>query len=722
MKTLPLFLLALCLLAGGSFTLAAPGDVDGLALDFAGPVVFAAVPQPDGKVVIGGRFTSVQGVPRSYIARLNADGSVDMGFDPKANEAVYAIAVQGDGKLLVGGNFTSMQPNGAPSLVPAPFMVRLNGDGTVDGSFDPQPSGRVLAVALQPDGKVLLGGNFGSLQPFGTGSPVTRQRIARMNADGTLDTGFDPKPNSEVESLAVQSDGKVILAGIFTTVQPNGAGAATSRQFIARVNADGTLDTSFDPKPNNSVFAIALQGDGKVLLGGVFSTLQPNGAGSTTARSCLARVNASGTPNGLVYAIAPQVDGKLMVGGDFTNLQPNGASFPVTRWRMARLNADGTLDGAFDKLVDSTVNGLALQQDGKVLMCGSFATLRTSLINTVAFRPLVARMLNDSAPKSLSAASASRVAWTRAGAGPEVSDVSFELSTTGGGAWSSLGSGTRITGGWEKTGLSLPSRGMLRARGRASGGNQNGSSSLIEQVVSFPVQVEQPAGTTLTDAVSTVSFGAAVPGTPTAARTFAVTNTTGTALTVLAVTRGGTNAGDFVLDASGVPSSLAAGASATFTVAFNPLTSGNRVGSVLVAATGLSPAFQVALTGQGLSFSTDTDGDGMSDASELQLAAMGFDWQTTQTALVQSYYANANGAGLYTAAQVQTLNAGTPLLTRDENGVFKLTIGLQKTSNLPTGFAAFPFVPGQTTINGQGQVEFQFTVPDGSAFFRVQAQ
>ncbi|MEO7317870.1 MAG: delta-60 repeat domain-containing protein, partial [Chthoniobacteraceae bacterium] len=85
------------------------------------------------------------------------------------------------------------------------------------------------------DGKVLLGGSFTTLQPNGAASPTTRNRIARVNANGTLDTGFDPKANGAVYSVAVQADGKVLLGGQFTTLQPNGAASPTPRNNFARL-------------------------------------------------------------------------------------------------------------------------------------------------------------------------------------------------------------------------------------------------------------------------------------------------------------------------------------------------------------------------------------------------------------------------------------------------------------------------------------------------------
>ena len=123
-----------------------------------------------------------------------------------------------------------------------------------------------------------------------------------------------------------------------------------------------------------------------------------------------------------------------------------------------------------------------------------------------------------------------------------------------------------------------------------------------------------------------------------------------------------------------------------------------------------------------LTFTQDTDGDGLNDAAEFQMAALGFDWQVSQPSLVNTLSANANGAGLYTLSQLQALNVGTPLLTRDSaSGQFTLTIGVKKSSDL-INYSPFLLTPPQTTINAQGELEFQFSVPDNAAFFRLEVR
>ena len=112
----------------------------------------------------------------------------------------------------------------------------------------------------------------------------------------------------------------------------------------------------------------------------------------------------------------------------------------------------------------------------------------------------------------------------------------------------------------------------------------------------------------------------------------------------------------------------------------------------------------------------------MNDASEFQLAALGFDWQTNQASLVNTYYAYSNGAGLYTPTQVQAMNVSTPLIQRSPTtGSFTLTIGVEKSTDLIT-FTPFPMSPAQLLVNARGELEFQFTAPDSIAFFQLRTQ
>jgi len=119
---------------------------------------------------------------------------------------------------------------------------------------------------------------------------------------------------------------------------------------------------------------------------------------------------------------------------------------------------------------------------------------------------------------------------------------------------------------------------------------------------------------------------------------------------------------------------------------------------------------------------SDTDGDGLNDLAEEQLAALGFNWQSNNTALVNTLFSNAATAGLFTQQQLQGLAINSPLLSKDSgSGLFKLTIGIQKSTNL-INFVPFPMTAPQTSINATGQVEFQFASSNGAAFYRLEAR
>jgi uncharacterized delta-60 repeat protein len=154
----------------------------------------------------------------------------------------------------------------------------LNADGSLDNTFDPG-SGTdqsILTLAMQPDGKILIGGNFASY------NNITRSRIARLNANGSLDATFDPGfgANQKILTLSIQPDGKIIIGGEFTSY--NG----TARNRIARLNSDGSLDASFDPGSGAdlSVRTISIQTDGNIIIGGDFTSYNDLG------RNRLARI------------------------------------------------------------------------------------------------------------------------------------------------------------------------------------------------------------------------------------------------------------------------------------------------------------------------------------------------------------------------------------------------------------------------------------------------
>ncbi len=240
------------------------------------------------------------------------------------------------------------------------------------------------------------------------------------------------------------------------------------------------------------------------------------------------------------------------------------------------------------------------------------------------------------------------------------------------------------------------------------------------------ISVEQPVSTVVADGGSK-SFGGLKLGTSTSL-TFTIKNPGTADLSSLAVTKDGANASDFIVNTTGMSTTVSASGSTTFSVTFTPggSTSSSRAAALHIASnvTGATNPYDISLSGLGLSALTDTDSDGLADWAEFQYVPLGFDWQVSQTALVATLNNGANAAGLYNPTQVQALYIGAPLIQKNAgNGTFKLTIGVLKSTNL-ANFQPFSLsIPGATTtINGSGNLEFQFTVPDNAAFFRLQSQ
>ncbi|MGI8602744.1 MAG: choice-of-anchor D domain-containing protein [Verrucomicrobiales bacterium] len=240
------------------------------------------------------------------------------------------------------------------------------------------------------------------------------------------------------------------------------------------------------------------------------------------------------------------------------------------------------------------------------------------------------------------------------------------------------------------------------------------------------IAVEHPAGTSLTAGTGSVAFGTRPPGSPGAAKVFTLRNLGTSDLTITTPAVTGGNAGDFSVNNTGTLLAIPSGQQTTFSVTFTSSASGARSTTLSIANNDPDEnPFHIALIGTGLLVTQDSDGDGMKDVAEFNLSALGFDWQVAQPSLVGALASGAESAGYFTTAQVQALNLEVPLLTKNAGtGKFKLTIGVQKTTNLAQPFLEFPMnMPGSTmTINGAGKLEFEFTVPDNAAFFRLEAQ
>jgi uncharacterized delta-60 repeat protein len=278
--------------------------------------VFSMALQPDGKILVGGGFTQYKGLTENYIIRLNSDGTKDLTFDNSIgfDTIVFSIAIQSDGKILVGGLFTTYKG------VSENYIIRLNTDGTKDLTFDNSIGfdNAVLSIAIQPDGKILVGGQFTTYKG------VSANNIIRLNSDGSKDLTFDNSIGfnyiftSYVTSVTLQSDGKIICGGQFTTYK----GVSANR--IIRLNSDGSKDLTFDNSIgfDASVESIELQPDGKILCGGFFTTYKG------LSENRIIRLNSDGSKDltfdnsigfdGNPATIKIKPNGNLIIGGQFT--------------------------------------------------------------------------------------------------------------------------------------------------------------------------------------------------------------------------------------------------------------------------------------------------------------------------------------------------------------------------------------------------------------------
>jgi len=318
--------------------------------------------QEDGKIVIGGEFTNVNGLTRSRIARLNGDGQIDgsynlgLGFDGP----VRAIKIDAEGKALVGGyfkNFNGVSRNG---------IARLNADGALDETFNPGggADNPVTDIVVQEDGRIVIVGDFTSFNGF------NRVRVARLMPNGDVDKSFDAQigPDMGINSVDIMSNGDIVVGGDFKTFN------LVPCSGIAQLNSRGDLVNTFsiDGGVNGSVKKVIAQSDFKVLAGGLFTKY-----GEVQTNRIL-RLNQDGSldeefqvglgANAAVYELALQPDGKIIVGGDFNRF--NG----LNKNAIVRLNRDGSVDPTinFGTGANGSVLAIAIRNDYKLILGGGF--------------------------------------------------------------------------------------------------------------------------------------------------------------------------------------------------------------------------------------------------------------------------------------------------------------------------------------------------------------
>src|SRR5437868_9442144 len=299
-------------------------------------------------------------------------GRLDTTFAPapRTNDAVNVVIPQPDSKVIAAGRFTFA------NNVARNRIARFNFNGSLDTTFDPGTGadGEITAAVLQSDGRIIVAGRFTSFN----GS--THNRVCRLNANGSVDQtfGLGNGINNAALALALQSDGRIIVGGQFSQID------LTQRFNLARLNTDGSVDLSFDPGngPNGDVNAIVIQSDGRIVIGGTFIFYD------IFARGGLARVLGNGAldpsfdsgvgTGGNVFALALQHNGEIVLGGRFVQYSGTNRTF------IARVFGDGSLDFGFNPVPNNWVQSLAVEPDDRILVGGLFTGINGSARNCIA--------------------------------------------------------------------------------------------------------------------------------------------------------------------------------------------------------------------------------------------------------------------------------------------------------------------------------------------------
>ncbi len=324
------------------------------------------------KLFIGGEFASFNGVARNRVALINTDGSLDATALSTSSfptgSFVRSSSLDASNSIIYSGSFNnsiSLRNNN---------IEKLTSSYSIDLTFNPSfgADATVKTFATQADGKIIIGGVFSRYNNIG------RSRLARLTENGELDNTFTVGTglNNDVNEIAIQANGSIITVGNFTNYN------TTNVNRIVRTDATGAIDASFATNigtgANGAINTIALQTDGKIIIGGNFTSFNGNSS------NYIARLNANGTFDntfnigngafGLIRVVRIQTDGKILVGGDFQFF--NG----VTVGRVLRLNVDGTSDNTFNATgvgANGSVYDIDIESDGGILIAGNFLTFNT---------------------------------------------------------------------------------------------------------------------------------------------------------------------------------------------------------------------------------------------------------------------------------------------------------------------------------------------------------
>ncbi len=416
---------------------------------------------------VGGFFNFAGGLGHQNLFKIAADGAVDGGFTASTDGVVNGLATQYDAtglftRVLVVGDFTQINGSSRGNI------GRLLNSGALDGSFLADVNGRVDAVAVLPDRRILIGGLFDHV------NLMPRNNLALLAPDGALVNAFNVDVNSAVNSVAVTPDGRLIIGGVFTQV--NGV----NREKIAELLlvGDQGFVTAFDPSPDGNITALMPQSDGRIWVGGTFDQI----AGG--ARRGLARLLANGgldgsvdvplNTSGHVRSFALQANGKMIIAGQFNSVEGQ------PRNRVARLSP-GVLNGQmhvddFVANTDDIVNAAMLQGNGKLLIGGHFTQVNGT------GRDLLARLKHDEHAGHQHRIGALQLRWRPLGSAPEpVGPVMARLFD--GTTLHELGPLLHVKDGWQINHGAQPGPDTAmtsRVLTRGSGGRRNAGNATHE--------------------------------------------------------------------------------------------------------------------------------------------------------------------------------------------------------------------------------------------------
>ncbi|WP_119793388.1 T9SS sorting signal type C domain-containing protein [Flavobacterium anhuiense] len=327
--------------------------------------VLSILPLPNQKIIVGGNFNKFNGTAVSKITCLLEDGSIDTSFNTGktgANYLVKTTVLQADGKIVIGGNFTKYND------ILSNRIIRILSDGETDNSFNIGEgfNAQVYALAVQTDQKIIVAGAFTKYN----GSTLNNSRVVRLLPDGTKDNNFNIGLGADgtIEAIVVQSDGKILLGGHFKTFN------AQPFSGIVRLNPDGSIDSSFNIRNgfDKYVYAMALQSDQKIIVGGSFLTfdgisqkrivrLNTDGSLDVTFES------GTGFSKGDIRSILVQPDDRILIGGAFSGTYKN-----VVSSRLIRLMPSGVIDNSFTATLNNTLFDMKFTEDYKLLAGGNF--------------------------------------------------------------------------------------------------------------------------------------------------------------------------------------------------------------------------------------------------------------------------------------------------------------------------------------------------------------